>query len=445
MPSIATDARAPDDSAAILARMLHLHPKVIDLSLERMTRLLQKLGNPHLRLPPVIHVAGTNGKGSTVAFMRAMLECAGLRVHVYISPHLQRFHERIRLAGELISEPELCARLLECERVNAGDPITFFEITTVAAFLAFAAAPADILLLEVGMGGRLDTTNIIPRAEVTVITPVDMDHQQFLGETLEEIAAEKAGILKPGTPAIIAHQKPAAAAVIEARAASIGAPLLVHGQDWMSYAEHGRMIFQYADGLLDLPVPGLAGQHQIGNAGAAIAAVMALSGFRIGGDAIAAGLRQVEWPARLQKLTAGPLYDAMPAGSELWLDGAHNPAAAIVVASALAEFEERHPMPLYLVCGMLTSKDAEGFFAAFKGLARGVFTVAIPDAENSVTAEALAEQAGRAGLPVRAAAGLAQALQEICGHSAQPPRVVICGSLYLAGHVLGVNANRPQP
>jgi dihydrofolate synthase / folylpolyglutamate synthase len=441
MSSNAPAPRAPDGSAAILARMLRLHPKVIDLSLERMARLLEKLDNPHLRLPPVIHVAGTNGKGSTVAFMRAMLENAGLRVHVYISPHLQRFHERIRLNGELISEAELCEVLLHCERVNAGDPITFFEITTVAAFLAFAKTPADILLLEVGMGGRLDTTNIIPTAAVSVITPVDLDHQQFLGETLGEIAGEKAGILRPGTPAIIALQKPAAAAVIEARAEKIGAPLLLQGQDWTCHGEHGRLIFQYTDGLLDLPLPALAGQHQIGNAGAAIAAVMALPGFRIGADAIAAGLRSVEWPARLQRIGSGILLDALPAGSELWLDGAHNPAAAIVVASALAEREERHPMPLYLVCGMLTSKDAAGFFAAFNGLARGVFTIAIPGAENSVQAEALARDAGRAGLPVRAADGLMQALQEIGSHSAAPPRILICGSLYLAGHVLTANAD----
>lgn len=440
MPSKMPAKRPPDESAAILARMLHLHPRVIDLSLERMARLLQQMDNPHLHLPPVIHVAGTNGKGSTVAFMRAILEAAGLAVHVYTSPHLQRFHERIRLAGELISEVELCACLLECERVNAGGPITFFEITTVAALLAFSRTPADILLLEVGLGGRLDTTNVIARAAVTVITPVDLDHQQFLGETLAEIAGEKAGILKPGTPAIIGPQKPAAAEVIEARAAKLGAPLLVHGQDWMTYAEHGRLVFQYADGLLDLPLPALVGQHQLNNAGAAIAAVLALPDFQIGSDAIARGLRTVEWPGRMQRLGDGPLLAALPAGAELWLDGAHNPAAAVVVASALAELEERHPLPLYLVCAMLTTKDAHGFFAAFKGLARGVFTIAVPDAENCMTPDALADAASKAGLQVRTASDLAQALNEISSYSAAPPRVVICGSLYLVGHVLNVNA-----
>ncbi len=440
MPPTMPAPRPPDESAAILARMLYLHPKVIDLSLERMTRLLQRMDSPHLRLPPVIHVAGTNGKGSAVAFMRAILESAGLRVHVYTSPHLQRFHERIRLAGQLISEAELCARLLECERVNAGDPITFFEITTVAALLAFAGTPADILLLEVGLGGRLDTTNVIAQAAVTVITPVDLDHQQFLGETLAEIAGEKAGILKAGTPAIIGPQKPAAAAVIEARAAKLGAPLLVHGQDWMTYSEHGRLVFQYADGLLDLPLPALVGQHQLSNAGTAIAAVLALPDFKIGSDAIAQGLRSVEWPGRLQRLGGGPLLAALPAGAELWLDGGHNPAAALVVASALAELEERHPLPLYLVCGMLTSKDAQGFFAAFNGLARGVYTIAIPGEENSMTADALAGAASKAGLQVRTATDLAQALNEISSFSPVPPRVVICGSLYLAGHVLNANA-----
>ncbi|MGK2872986.1 MAG: bifunctional folylpolyglutamate synthase/dihydrofolate synthase [Alphaproteobacteria bacterium] len=433
--------RPPDESAVILARMLHLHPKIIDLSLERMGRLLQRMDSPHMRLPPTIHVAGTNGKGSTVAFMRAILESAGLRVHVYTSPHLQRFHERIRLAGQLISETELCARLLECERVNAGDPITFFEITTVAALLAFAETPADILLLEVGLGGRLDTTNVIPRAAVTVITPVDLDHQQFLGDTLAEIAAEKAGILKPGTPAIIGPQKPDAAQVIEARAATLGAPLLIHGQDWTTYSEHGRLVFQYADGLLDLPLPALVGQHQLSNAGTAIAAVLALPDFEIGSDAIARGLRTVEWPGRLQRLGFGPLLAALPEGAELWLDGGHNPAAAVAMASALAELEERHPLPLYLICGMLTSKDAPGFFAAFNGLVRGVYTIAIPGEENSMTADALAQAASTAALPVRSAADLAQALNEISTDSPMPPRVAICGSLYLAGHVLSANGS----
>lgn len=435
--------RPPDESTVILARMLHLHPKVIDLSLERMARLLAKMGNPHLHLPPVIHVAGTNGKGSTVAFMRAILESAGLKVHVYTSPHLQRFHERIRLAGQLISEAELCTHLLECERVNAGDPITFFEITTVASFLAFYRTPADMLLLEVGLGGRLDTTNIIAHAAVTVITPVDLDHQQFLGDTLAEIAREKAGILKPLTPAIIGPQKPAAAEVIEARAAKLGAPLLMHGKDWTTYAEHGRLIFQYADGLLDLPLPALVGQHQLNNAGTAIAAVLALPDFNIGSDAIARGLKTVEWPGRMQRLIDGPLVALLPKGAELWLDGAHNPAAAVVIAHALAELEERHPLPLYLICGMLTSKDAQGFFAAFNGLARGVFTIAVPGAENSMTPDALADAARGAGLLVRTAPDLAQALNEIASYSATPPRVVICGSLYLAGTVLAANAGFP--
>ncbi|MEQ1890709.1 MAG: folylpolyglutamate synthase/dihydrofolate synthase family protein [Alphaproteobacteria bacterium] len=432
--------RPPGESEAILARMTGMHPKMIDLSLQRITRLLERMGGPHLNLPPVIHVAGTNGKGSTTAFMRAILESAGLRVHVYSSPHLQRFHERIRLAGQLISEAELCERLLECERVNAGDPITFFEITTVAAFCAFAGTPADIVLLEVGLGGRLDTTNVIQRAAVTVITPVDLDHQQFLGDTLAQIAAEKAGILKPGTPAIIGPQKPAAARVIEARAAHLGAPLLIYGQDWMTHSEHGRMVFQYADGLLDLPLPGLAGQHQLANAGAARAAVLALPDFHIGNDAIAAGLRTVEWPARLQRLGGGPLTAALPAGAELWLDGGHNPAAGVALASALAEQEERHPLPLYLVCGMLASKDAYGFFISFKGLARAVYTIEIPDELNSMTAGALAAAAAKAGLQARTAHDLSTALNEICSDSPQPPRIVICGSLHLAGHVLTANA-----
>ncbi len=439
MPDQTPAMRPPDDSTAILARMTGMHPRMIDLSLQRITRLLEKMGSPHLKLPPVIHVAGTNGKGSTTAFMRAILESAGLRVHVYTSPHLQRFHERIRLAGQMISEAELCARLLECERINAGDPITFFEITTVAALCAFAEMPADIVLLEVGLGGRLDTTNVITHAAVTVITPVDLDHQQFLGDTLAQIAAEKAGILKPGTPAIIGPQKPDAAQVIEARAALLGAPLLVYGQDWTCYQEHDRMVFQYAGGLLDLPLPALVGQHQIANAGAAIAAVLALADFRIDNDAIAQGLRRVEWPARLQRLGSGPLLQLLPAGSELWLDGAHNPAAAAVAASALAELEERHPLPLYLISAMLTTKDTQGFFAAFNGLAREVRTISLDGEANIMRADTLADAARQAGLAAHAADNLPQALADIASLSPAPPRVLVCGSLYLAGHVLTLN------
>ncbi|HAK62298.1 MAG TPA: bifunctional folylpolyglutamate synthase/dihydrofolate synthase [Alphaproteobacteria bacterium] len=433
--------RGPEDSsAAILARLLHLHPKAIDLSLDRILCLLERMGSPHLHLPPVIHVAGTNGKGSTTAFMRAMLESAGLNVHVYTSPHLQRFHERIRIAGALISEEELCQRLLECERVNAGDPITFFEITTTAAFSAFANTHADVTLLEVGLGGRYDTTNAIRHAAVTVITPVDLDHQEFLGHTLAEIAREKAGIIKPQTPLILGPQKDGAEQAILACAAELGAPVLQYGHDWTTRGENGRMVFQYTDGLLDLPLPGLSGPHQLINAGMAVAAVLALPDFRIGADAIAQGLQAVEWPARLQRLCAGRLESLLPAGAELWLDGGHNPAAGLALADALGGFEERRPMPLYLICGMLKTKDARGFLTPFQGLARKIYTLAIPGEQSSLSADALAAEVRGAGLTAESAPDLITALQAITLECGQPPRVVICGSLYLAGAALNADA-----
>ncbi len=416
--------------------MTQLYPKLIDLSLERILRLLGKMGNPERHLAPVIHVAGTNGKGSTVAFMRAMLEAAGYCVHVYTSPHLQHFHERIRIAGKLISESALCENLLECERVNAGEPITFFEITTVAALSAFASTPADVVLLEVGLGGRLDTTNVIPHAAVTAITPVDFDHQELLGDTLAKIAFEKAGILKPGVPAIIGPQKPESERVIRAQAEKLAAPLLMYGEDWMSDAENGRMVYQHNDGLLDLPLPALAGRHQLINAGAAITCLRALHGFEIDTQAIAAGLKNVEWPARLQRITSGALLAKLPEGAELWLDGGHNPACAVVLASAMGEMEERYPRPLYLICGMLNSKDARGYFEAFHGLAREVRTIAIPREANSFEAGGLALAAQAAGCTAAPAATLTRALHEISALNGPPPRVVICGSLYLAGHVL---------
>ncbi|MFN6980052.1 MAG: bifunctional folylpolyglutamate synthase/dihydrofolate synthase, partial [Gemmobacter sp.] len=338
-----------------------LHPKVIDLTLGRMHRLLAALGHPERRLPPVIHIAGTNGKGSTQAMIRAGLEGAGQRVHAYTSPHLARFHERIRLAGTLIAEDHLAALLDECEAANGGAPITFFEITTAAAFLAFARVPADWLLLEVGLGGRLDATNVVDRPRLTVITPVSLDHQQYLGETVPEIAAEKAGILKPGVPGIIAPQSPDALGVIEARAAATGAPLTIANRDFQAWADRGRLVFQDLDGLLDLPRPVLPGPHQIDNAGAALAALRVL-GL---GDAEAAVTR-ADWPARMQRLRRGPLSTAAP-GVELWLDGGHNPAGGAAIAATLAAMSAR---PTYLIAGMLNTKDVTGFMRPLAGHAR---------------------------------------------------------------------------
>ncbi|HAH10050.1 MAG TPA: bifunctional folylpolyglutamate synthase/dihydrofolate synthase, partial [Alphaproteobacteria bacterium] len=380
-------------SDVILDRLKGLHPKVIDLSLGRIESLLAKLGHPHTHLPPVIHVAGTNGKGSTCAFLRAMLEAAGRRVHVYTSPHLVRFHERIRVGGTLISEDHLAALLAECEEANGQDPITFFEITTAAAFLAFARTPADALVLEVGLGGRLDATNVVQRPALSIITPVDLDHQDFLGPTITAIAAEKAGILKAGTPAIIGPQNDEAREEIEDRATAIGAPLSIWGQDFMAHEEHGRMVYQDEHGLLDLPLPRLPGSYQIANAAQAIAALRVLDWMRVPDEAIEHGLQRVEWPARMQRITRGPLMRLLVPNAELWLDGGHNPHAGRAVAQALADLEERSPKPLFLICGMLKTKDMRGYFDAFAGLARHVATITIPDEPNAVGAGALYDAA----------------------------------------------------
>jgi dihydrofolate synthase/folylpolyglutamate synthase len=425
-------------SDAILERLLSLHPKIIDLTLDRVERLLARLGHPERALPPVIHVAGTNGKGSTIAMIRAGLEGTGQSVHVYTSPHLARFHERIRVAGRLIAEPDLSALLEECERVNGGEPITFFEITTVAAFLAFARTPADRLLLEVGLGGRLDATNVIARPELTVITPVSYDHQQYLGETIEEIAFEKAGILKPGVPCIVGPQIDAGRTVIEGRAAEIGAPLMIHGQDWMARAERGRLIFEDGAGLLDLDLPALPGPHQIENAGAAIAALRALG---LGEEACRAAVTRAEWPARMQRLRRGPLVDRLPEGVELWLDGGHNASAGEALAGVLDEMAAKAsvPVPVSLVVGMIDTKAAENFLAPMAGRVGAVATVTIPGAPAAIPADRLAERARTAGHDAVAKGSLIEALDHVLGLGTGPRRVLICGSLYLAGHVLQDN------
>jgi len=425
-------------SDAILTRLLSLHPKIIDLSLDRMRSILGRLGNPQERLPPVIHVAGTNGKGSTVACLRAMLEAAGLRVHCYTSPHLVRFHERIRVAGELISEPALNALLEECETANAGDPITFFEITTAAAFLAFSRTPADYLILEVGLGGRLDATNVVDRPKLAVITAIDYDHQQHLGITLTLIAREKAGILKRKVPAIVGVQPDEARAEIESVAERAAAPLRIANQDWQCFEQHGRIVFQDEDGLLDLPLPHLQGRHQVDNAGNAIAAIRALADGRIADHHIAEGLKSVTWPARMQRLGPGALWTLVPADAELWLDGGHNPSAARALAQAFSDLNDRHSRPLVLVWGMLNTKDTESFIGAFSGIAHRAVTLTIPEEENAVAAEALAQAARGKGLAAETAASLEDALRQ-ASLTTPAPRILICGSLYLAGQVLAAH------
>jgi dihydrofolate synthase/folylpolyglutamate synthase len=395
-------------SDAILARMMALHPKVIDLTLDRVWRLLDALGNPQKDLPPVIHIAGTNGKGSTQAMVRAGLEAAGHKVHAYTSPHLARFHERIRLAGTLISEADLTALLDECYAKNGADDITYFEITTCAALLAFARTPADFTLLEVGLGGRLDATNVIDRPELTIITPVSMDHEAFLGTTIAAIAGEKAGIIKRGVPCIIGPQSESGIDVMEARAAQCGAPVLAYGQHWHSGPERDGMIYQDELGLLDLPLPILPGLHQIQNAGIALAALR-----HLGCDeaACTAGLTQAVWPARMQRLRSGPLANlANASGAELWLDGGHNPAAGAALALVLRSLPKR---PTHMICGMLNTKDVDGYLAPLAEVAISLTGVSIPGEANTLPADQTAQAAQHVGLAGRAADTVTEALQMI--------------------------------
>ncbi len=433
---------------AIVARLAALHPKRIDLSLDRIERLLAALDHPERKLPPVIHVAGTNGKGSTIAFLRAILEAAGKRVHSYTSPHLVRFNERFRLgaAGEgvLVSDEELSATLEACERANAGAPITVFEITTAVGLVLFARHPADVLLLEVGLGGRLDATNVVDHPLATVITRISIDHTDFLGDTLEKIANEKAGILKRGTPAIVAAQARDALAAIERQAARLKAPLKIAGEDWTATEERGRLVYQDETGLLDLPAPKLYGRHQFENAGLAIAALRAIKPLKIAPAAYEAGMVKADWPARLQRLAAGRLVDLIPVGSELWLDGGHNPDGGRAVAAALADLEERVSRPLVLIVGMLASKDCAGFLGNFAGLARRMIAVPVPGAEKGLAPEVIVDAARVIGVPASGRYTLPDALEAVRKLDLEPaPRILITGSLYLAGEVLRENGTLP--
>ena len=444
-----SDEESMKDIESIVARLMALHPKRIDLSLDRVQRLLAALGHPERKLPPVIHVAGTNGKGSTIAFLRAILEAAGKRVHAYTSPHLVRFNERFRIGasgeGHLVSDDELSAILEECERANAGAPITAFEITTAAGLLIFARHPADVLLMEVGLGGRLDATNVIDHPLATIITRISIDHTDFLGDSLEKIAAEKAGILKRGVPAVIASQNREALAVIERQAGRLGAPLKIAGEDWTATEERGRLVYQDEAGLLDLPAPRLYGRHQFENAGLAIAALRATRQFAIPGAAFDAGMTKAEWPARLHRLAHGRLVELAPFGSELWLDGGHNPDGGRAVAAALADLEERVSRPLVLVVGMLASKDCEGFLSNFAGLARRLIAVPIPGAEKGLSPETVADIARSIGLSATSRDNLAEAFDAARKLDLEPPpRILITGSLYLAGEVLRENGTLPQ-
>ena len=424
------DNTANQSSDAILDRMMALHPKIIDLTLDRVWRLLKALDDPQEKLPPVIHIAGTNGKGSTQAMIRAGIEGMGKSAHAYTSPHLAKFHERIRLAGELISEEHLTEVLDECYAKNDGIDITYFEITTCAALLAFARTQADYTLLEVGLGGRLDATNVIT-PEISVITPVSKDHEQFLGDTIDKIAAEKAGIIKRGVPCVVGPQDEAAMDVIEATAMRLGAPLLAYGQHWHVSTERGRLIYQDDRGLLDLPMPALLGAHQVINAGAALAVLR-----HLGADEAAceAAMVNAEWPARMQRLKTGPLIE-IAGDAELWLDGGHNAAAGIAIAELLKTLPKRN---VHLICGMLNTKDVNGYLAPIAKEVVSLTAVSIPGEANTLPAEATALAAAQVGMEAKTAEDVASALKDIVVKHPDC-RVLICGSLYLAGVVLREN------
>ena len=424
---------------AILKRLAGLHPKLIDLNLERIEPLLDRLGRPQDRLPPVIHVAGTNGKGSTIAYLRAFLEAAGQRVHVYTSPHLVRFNERIRLAGKLVSTRRLNATLQEVEALNGGASITLFEITTAAALKLFAETPADFLLLETGLGGRYDTTNVVARPLGTIITPIDMDHQEFLGQTLGEIASAKAGILKRGSAAVIGIQRPEARDVLATTSAGLGVLPLWQGPDFSARVEGGRLLFTDQTGTLDLPLPGLPGLHQIDNAALAIAAARHLR-LPVGDDAIAHGLRNVVWPARMQPITGGRLRNLLPSGHEVWLDGGHNPHGAAALSRSVAALPRR---PLVLIMGMMNTRDPALFLEPFRQLGpMSVLTLTIPGEKNAHSAQTIAEATTAAGFPAQPHVSLRSALEQAA--SIDDARVLICGSLYLAGHFLAQNGTLPD-
>ena len=420
-------------SDVVLDRLLSLHPKIIDLTLDRVTRLLKKLNNPEDKISQVVHIAGTNGKGSTQAFLRAAIESSGESAHVYTSPHLTRFHERIRVAGSLISENVLADILNECELANNGKPITYFEITTCAAFLIFSRIKADYTLLEVGLGGRLDATNILKKPKLTIITPISMDHMQFLGSTIEQIANEKAGIIKEGIPCIVGHQSKDAIDVIKKRAIELKSKLKIYGEHWQVYAKSDKLIFKDAMGFLELPLPKLIGQHQIENAGTAIAAMRELS---IPDEACKESMKNVYWPARMQRLESGPLVK-MANESEIWLDGGHNQAAGIAISNALEQLPRGRTN--ILICGMLKTKDLKAFLNPLFNSAKFLYGIRIQGEENSNSAETIVNQAREIGFSAFKTQKVSDAILQII--KAHPnSRIIICGSLFLAGKILQDNA-----
>jgi dihydrofolate synthase / folylpolyglutamate synthase len=442
-------AKRPQASPAeVIARLAALHPKRIDLSLDRMHRICAALGHPEQKLPPVIHVAGTNGKGSTVAYLRAILEAASLRVHTFTSPYLVRINECYRIGraggGLLVGDDELVAALEQCERANAGEPLTIFEAETAAAFLLFAEHAADVCLLEVGLGGRLDSTNVVEAPLASVITPISMDHMEYLGSSLTAIAGEKAAIIKRGVPVISAEQAADAMAVIEIQARRMRAPLFAAGEGWHVSVERGRLVYQDDRGLMDLAAPKLFGRHQFDNAGLAIATLRAIDRLKVAQSAFEAGIVGADWPARMQRLSSGRLIELGPKGSEIWLDGGHNAEGGRVAAAALGDLEERVSRPLVVICGMMANKDPSAFLANFAGLTRHIMAVDIPGRGEAMPPDRLADAARALGMRVEVSSGIEAALRTLAKLAYEvPPRILITGSLYLAGHVLDLNGTPP--
>lgn len=424
-----------------------LHPRKIDLGLDRIKRVLGALGHPQNKLPPAIHVAGTNGKGSTVAFLKAMVEGSGARAHVYTSPHLVRFNERIALSGQPINDARLIDVLKRVEAANEDKPLSFFEATTAAAFLAFAETPADFAIIEVGLGGRYDATNVFTPA-ACAITPIDLDHAEFLGRDIVGVAREKAGIMSPDVPVFIGPQRDDVRQALMLEAERVGCAAYVWGEDFRAYRQHGQIVFETPKSLTDFPAPALAGEHQIMNAGLAIAVAQNLGLSR---DAISKGMQTVVWPARMQALRRGPLVEmAQDAGAEVWLDGGHNPHAAQALATHMASLEARSPRPLILVMGILANKNAGGYLDFFEGLGAGLIAVSISD-HASLSPETLCELAKSRGFATAIGDNLTDAMQkalnmgealsrESVDQTPTSPRILICGSLYLAGEVLAENS-----
>ncbi|HEX8044323.1 MAG TPA: folylpolyglutamate synthase/dihydrofolate synthase family protein [Rhizobium sp.] len=449
---MAMNQSAVSEAAQEIDKLMGLHPKGYDLSLDRITRLLDILGNPQNKLPPVIHVAGTNGKGSVTAFCRALLEAGGYSAHVHTSPHLVNWHERYRIGvkggrGELVDDAVFAEVLRRIADANGGEKITVFEILTAATFILFAEHPADAAVIEVGLGGRFDATNVISDPAVSVIMPISLDHQPYLGDRVELIAAEKAGIMKAGRPVVIGHQDyDAALDVLISTAERLRCPTAVFGQDFSAHEEYGRLVYQDEFGLGDLPLPRLPGRHQYANAAAAIRAVKA-AGFTVTEAMMEKAMISVEWPGRLQRLTEGELLPHAPEGAEIWVDGGHNPGAGEVIAEAMASFEERQPRPLFLIIGMINTKDPVGYFKAFTGLAEKVYCVPIRGSEAMIDPVILANSAYDAGLVAEPMSTVRQALDEIrelAVPNTPTPRILIGGSLYLVGDVLADNGTPPK-